>query len=165
MNYEEIKKPLLLDASVLIDYCNTDLSVLSLAVKNINQLIVCEQILGEVNELTTNDCIDLGIKRFEPTIEQLILAPNNKALSLADNLCFIMARDSDLICVTNDKRLRSECKENGVDTMWGLEILLILNRKGKMTALSAIDIANNIAQVNPHVTPKILSIFAQKIGN
>lgn len=156
--------PLLIDANVLIDFADSDVTVLRLASRHLAPMHVLRPVLREVTQLDATDCDDLDLTLSEPTVKQLLAAGSRRrSLSFFDRLCLIVAREQGWACVTNDTALRKECGTEGVQTVWGLELLvgLVEARLGKSSALS---IATEIHQNNPrHITRAILSRLEQRL--
>jgi len=104
---------LISDANVLIDYAKSAPEILRLVSQHIRQLYVATPILAEVHDLSTEQVTDLGIEIVEPSPEQLTEANERRftetTISGIDALCYVMARDHQWICLTNDKALRNYC--------------------------------------------------------
>jgi len=153
------------DANVLIDYANADLTVLSILSREIGPVFVPDAVLDKVDQLDRNDCDQLAIRVAEPSLEQLLDAGQRRGrLAFDDSLCLILARDNGWICTTNDKALRSECAKIGVDVQWGLQLLIALVEKGELMVEDAESIASAIHETNPaFVTREILNTFKEKV--
>jgi rRNA-processing protein FCF1 len=159
------KKPrvLLMDANVLVDYQNSDFSVLGLVNTHVGQVHVLTTIIEEVDGLEIGDCERLGLKAIEPELIQLTRAAGKRGqLSFRDRLCLIVASDANFVCVTNDKPLRSACTDEGVSILWGLEIMSALVSANAMRAADAIRTAEKIHLSNPfHIPRKLVERFAK----
>ena len=84
---------LLVDANVLIDYANTDPTVLSLVARHLGPVHVPRDVLDEVRQLDEEACDRLGLLVVEGTLGQLLEAgAAGGALSFADWMCLILAR-------------------------------------------------------------------------
>lgn len=153
------------DASVLIDYCRTEKSLLKLISAHVAPIRTPIQILREVQQLTQNECPDLGVSLTDPSFQTLIEARDlTDSLSLPDRLCFLLARDEKVPCITSDKRLRVFCEANGVKPFWGLEPLLWLVATGALSKPDATTAAKAIHVINPRfITPAIVKAFADKL--
>lgn len=151
-----------MDANVLIDYQKSDFSVLGLVNKHLGEIHVLTTILEEVDGIDVVDCEWLGFKIIDPELSQLTAAASKRGqLSFCDRLSLLVAAEASLICVTNDKSLHKACKEEGVNILWGLEIMTILVRVKAMTAADAIQIAEKIHLSNPlHIPRKLVDRFA-----
>ena len=156
---------LVFDANVLIDYASTDPSVLTLVVDHIGQVHVPRDVLEEVQLLDEEHCARLGMKVAEGTTEQIVEAGAGRgALSFADWMCLIIARENRWDCVTNDGALRRECEANGINVRWGLELLLDVVAAGGMSAAGSIACAEAIAANNAWLKPEVIERFRRKAG-
>lgn len=161
-------RPLLLivDASILIDYALSDISVIALAVRHLGPVHVPLPILEEVDQLSRDDCERLGITLLDPTLEEMAAAASSPrtTLSFEDELCLVLALANGFTCVTNDKRLRRECESAGVPVRWGLELMLELVARRELTAEAATVTAQAIRRANPlHITEAILERFEKHL--
>ena len=144
-------KFLLIDADVLIDYANSELRVLEKASKYIGKILVARPLLAEVDQLDEASCKKLGLRLIDPSLEQLVESGMHRgALSFTDHLSLVLARDRKLICVTNDQRLRRACSDEGVKILWGLELMVQLVSKRRLSRLAAMKVAKKIHLANPH---------------
>lgn len=85
----------------------------------------------EVRDLSLEHAKSLRLTIVEPSDRQLAEALEKKGrLSFQDLLCLLLARDRGVPCMTNDKALRRACSMNGVEPVWGLEILVLLAGEG-----------------------------------
>lgn len=166
MIVEQAQRLLILDANVLIDFCEADHTVLSLISTYIGQIYIVTPVLDEVTLLEEGLCASLGLHIIEPDLGQLLLAAEKRgALSFKDHLCLILAKANGWICVTNDGRLRRECEAEDVPVLWGLELLALLIESGGLSPEKARDIARAIHQANPrYVGIDILNRFLRRIG-
>ncbi len=157
---------LLSDANVLIDYRDSDLSILSLVVQHVAPVHVVRDVLDEVEDLSLARCRELGLTVIDvdPTV-LLQLATLPRRLSRRDRLSFHVCRDNDWICVTNDRPLRKICGEHNVRVQWGLELMLELIPLGALSPSRALATARLIRENNPHhVTEEILTRFAAQLS-
>jgi len=159
---QQVQKLMIMDACVLIDYVKTESSVLALISRHIGPTYVVSTVLEEVKDLQNqDDLVRLGLIVLEPALEDLFAAAENYgATSFQDNLCLLSAKRHGLICVTNDKNLRKRCKQEGVETYWGLQLIAKLHKAGGLPARSAKNIARSIHEKNPkHITMEIIESF------
>lgn len=106
---------LILDANILIDFCQCDRTIVKLICNYVGQVYLTTPVLNEVKQIDEGDCQELGIILVEAELEQVVLAAEKKgSLSFQDNLCLILAKENGWACVTNDKPLRKRCKDEGV---------------------------------------------------
>lgn len=157
---------LIVDANVLIDYLGSDPGVLSLASRYLGTVFVATPLLREVSGLSQAKARRLELSLVEPTLPQLLEAAGRRGpLSFEDRLCLILARDAGWTCVTNDRRLRRECTESGVEVLWGLELMLRLVARDRLDPQEALEVVMSIHEANPHhVHRKIVQRFRIKIG-
>jgi predicted nucleic acid-binding protein len=162
------RKLLLMDANVLIDFCDADATVITLISKHIGQVHVPRPILvEEVEQIVDLDWTELAITAVEPTLEVAIEAAQQPrtGLSFHDHLCLLIARANGWTCVTNDARLRRECTADGVDVLWGLETVALLVEGGALSTKAAAEIGRQIQAANPKfITLAILDRFLKRIG-
>lgn len=159
------RKVLVVDADVLIDYANSELDPLERFCKHIGQIVVARLLLDEVDQLDEGKCLELGLEFLDPSTEQLLEAGQGSgALSFTDRLCLILARDHQLACITNDRRLRRACANQNVEVIWGLELMLRLVERKRLAPAAAMKIATKIHQSNPHhIGKNILMRFERKV--
>lgn len=159
------KSPLLLDADVLIDFCGSDLSALKLVASHLRPVRIVAPLLQEVRQLDPTTCDRHALELWQPSTEQLLAAGAKRGpLSFLDRLCLIVARDEGWTCATNDKALRQVCKEEGVRTRWGLELLIDLVEAQRLETPAALGIATEIHLSNRHhITAAILARFERRL--
>ena len=153
------------DANVLIDYRDSDITILSSVVEHIAPLYVVRDVLDQVDELSLARCRDLGLTVIDVDPEVLLKLPAlPRRLDRRDRLSFHVSRENDWICVTNDRPLRRVCEEYNVRVRWGLELMSALTRARVLPASRALTIARRIRANNPyHITEEILARFAVRI--
>lgn len=161
------ESPLILDADVLIDFCQSDISVLSIISSHLGPIHLATPVLDEVRALNERMCARLGIELVEPEIQHVILAAEERgSLSFEDKLCLFLAKDNNWICVTNEKLLQRECRKEEVKTVWGLELLAVLVEVGGITKKRASHIAASIHEQNPlYINKQVVQRFLERIGH
>lgn len=156
------------DANVLIDYAMSAPNVVRLISKHIGKLYIASLVLHELRQLGRADVEKLGIEVVEPAFGQIVEAAqirqDKSALSGEDAICFIMARDNNWVCLTNDKPLRRVCLDQRIRCVWGLEIMLDLVSQEKLSAEKAHKIAQDIQSKNHYITAKTVERFRGKLG-
>ncbi len=158
-------KDLVADANVLIDYAESDRSVLTLISRNLAAVHIPSPVFKEVHKLTEKEAADLGIDIVEPTLAQAREASAWKGTtSFQDHLCFVLARDERWTVLTNDKALRKACAGANIKCMWGIEAMAVLVETSHLTATRAMRVAKGIARVNRSITEDLLERFRTKIG-
>jgi rRNA-processing protein FCF1 len=153
---------LIVDANVLIDFCRTDQSVLTLVAHHVAVVNVAEPVLDEVDQLDRATAEALGIRIVSPDYACLSRAAQlsqRSPLQFQDWVCLLLAEAHHWICVTNDKRLRAECREREVAIVWGLELLLRLVEARALPARDAIELAEAIHRLNKRIPRKVIDAF------
>ncbi|MCX6647752.1 MAG: hypothetical protein NTY09_15545 [bacterium] len=162
------QEPMILDASVLIDFVKADRSILKLVVKNVGSLYVVDAVLGEVNQINhENELVEIGVRVIEPDMKDVDEASQMSGpTSFQDHLCYLTARRIGYVCVTNDRNLRRLCMENHVTICWGLELLIKLHKAGGISTERSIELVELIHHNNPrHINIKLVNRFKQAIGD
>ena len=158
---------LIMDACVVIDFLESDRTVIRLISETVGQVHVPLPILREeIAQLGEEHWADLGIVAVEPSLETATAAASRRAgLSFYDHLCLLIARDKGWTCVTNDGHLRRQCAAEDVPVIWGLETVALLVDAGALKRKAAAEIGQAIQQVNPrYITPAILTAYLERIG-
>lgn len=155
---------LILDACVLIDFCEADASVLTVFSQHLGAIHVAATILDEVDQLDESKAASLGLNVVEPSLAQLgASAVKRGRLSAADHLCLVLARENGWTCVSNDKALRTACKEEGIPVLWGLEIIALTVDACVLSIEEAERIAWRINETNPFITKDLVALFVSKL--
>ena len=106
---------LLADADVLIDYRESELAILALVARHVGRVTVLPSVLDEVEDVTVQDCDELGIEIVEVETERMLQAAAiGSQVSFNDRLCLLTCRGEGWTCVTNDGALRRLCERHGV---------------------------------------------------
>ena len=154
---------IILDANVVIDFRDSDRTILRLFSREIEKLGIPAGVLIKVNKFAKEDCEDLGIEvLYLDSMELSLITPSGR-LAPDDLECAVIAVGRGMTVCTNDKPLRNKCEENDVDLLWGLELLLILVEKKKLNKGKAIKVAENIKETNHYITQEILTNFRNKL--
>lgn len=153
------------DANVLIDYLNADLTVLGLLSKAMSPVYVSDAVLENVNGIDRHGCDEVGLVVAQPSLDQMLEAGDRRTkLAYDDWMCLILARDNGCLCITNDKALRTECTKAGVKVLWGLELMFSLASHGVLEIEEAEAIAWRIHEKNSaFVTEAIVNRFTKKL--
>lgn len=155
---------LICDACVLIDYADTNPKILSLVSEHIGPVLVTPQALEKTVLMDEKDANALGLTVIEPENELFVEAAALAVpLSESDHLIFLLAKQEGYLCWTNDAGLKKLCEDNGIDTYWGLEAMLILCDGGHLNRDAAIRTARHIHKLNIYITDKVLSDFTARI--
>ncbi len=152
---------LLADADVLIDYRESELEILELVVEHVGRVVVLAPVLGEVRGVTKTRCASLGVEVVEVETERLLRAAKvESSVSFNDRLCLVACREEGWTCVTNDGALRRLCLRHGVETRFGLGLMVDLVAEGALTRRRAVAVARQIQAANPlHVNERVLERF------
>ena len=152
---------LLADADVLIDYRESDLTILGLVARHVGRMAVLESILDEVRGVTPTECAQLGIEIVEVETERMLQAAEvESSVSFNDRLCLVVCREAGWTCVTNDGALRRLCRRHGVETRFGLGLMVDLVAARALTRRRAVAVARRIQASNPlHINDRVLRQF------
>jgi hypothetical protein len=155
---------LLLDACVLIDYRDADISILTVVSREVGPVAIARPVLDEVDGF--DESAAAGLEVVDCAIDLLDDALRGPGpLSFADWVSLIVARQRRWTCVTNDVSLRQACEAESVAVKWGLELMLDAVGVGVITPERALATAVAIHEANPlFVTAAILGRFAARLG-
>jgi hypothetical protein len=154
---------LILDACVLIDFCESDQSILALVSKHVGKIHVASPVFEEVGQLDESSARTLGIDVVEPDLEMLAAAARTRGrMSVQDRLCFLLAKANGWTCVSNDGALRRVCLAEGVELLWGLEMMGLAVEAGALPGDVAEAVARVIQESNPYVTEEIVAAFVAR---
>ena len=160
------KLPLIIDASALIDYCESDLSILSLFSRTVQPVYVGKAALDKVEQLSESKARRNRIQVIMPDIDLALEAAKERGpLAYDDRETLLLARTHGWCCLTNDKALRRECQKERVQVQWGLEPMKILVSRSVITVTRALSVARKISLSNPaFVTATIVDQFEHEIN-
>lgn len=93
--------------------------------------------------------------------ERLVQAAEvESSVSFNDRLCLVACREEGWTCVTNDGALRRLCDRYGVETRFGLGLMVDLVAAGAVTKRRAVAVARQIQASNPlHINERVLARF------
>ena len=105
---------------------------------------------------------------MEPELSDIFEATKRLGqTSFHDQLCLLTCLQlnaKDLLVLPNDTNLRKACKDERVECLWGLELLLILYKKGGILSKDVVEIVEKIHRTNPkYITKNIVKEFRKKI--
>mgnify|MGYP001180472457 CR=1 FL=1 len=158
----------IMDACVVIDFVNAEKDILKLFAEFMGPLYIVSPVIEEINGIDgEKELVELGFSVIEPEIEDAYKAGESLGpLSFQDWICLLTAKRHGFICVTNDKKLREVCNQEGVRTLWGLGFIVELYKAGGITYEHAICIARKIHESNPkHISNKIFEKFKKDISS
>ena len=157
---------MIIDACALIDFIESERSVLPNIVEYVGPLFVVSPVIGEVRAIEDEqELIDLGLTVKEVEIEDALIAGEIIGpVSFEDYLCYLTAKRCGYTCITNDKNLRKICTKEKVPIIWGLELIAKLHSYNGIKTNDAINIAKLIHKNNPkHITQEIVERFIKSI--
>lgn len=154
----------LTDANVLIDYVKADRELFHLLCSLFKSVKVPFDILNEVNELTLKQAQEFTIDVYYPEPETYFEASNEvKRISFQDHVCFIDAKKYGWAVITNDKSLKEYCNLEGIETFWGLQVVMLMVEEYLLTKRAAVKIAKTIVKNNPRIHEDVLRDFEEKV--
>lgn len=145
------------DANILIDYIDADEDILRKLVTYWGTVYVPDRVLMEVHGFTEARAVELGLTIIESPLQ----LEKHPALSVQDSICLHFAIQEGWTCITNDKRLRRECQNNGGSVIWCFEMLNLLVEASQITKEQALEIAEKITKTNPSIPPSVLVFFKE----
>ena len=156
---------LLADADVLIDYRDSDLTILKLVSEHIGPVRVLREVLNEAPGISDRQCTRLGIEIVQLETELLLEAGGlSRSLSVTDRHCVIACERNRWTLVTNDGVMRRVCRERTIRLRWGLTLMIDLVFAGVLTEARAIEVAAMIQGANPtHITPNLINRFHARL--
>ena len=161
--------PIITDANVLIDYAESDITMLALYSDKIEKVIIPSVILEEVEQISSDDCFKYGFDVVEENIEVLFEASNAQhgPLSFQDKVCLYLAKNmGDVTCITNEKALLKFCEQDKIPTKRGLKLLLELVKHEHISHDEAIGVVYAIHESNPlHIHQGVIEEFINLLGN
>lgn len=153
----------LADASLLIDLCNVNRDIINLFAQCEGGICVIRNVLEEVLKLSEEEASQRGVRILDPDITIYHEAAGiQDGLSFADHICLIIARQQGLVLITNDKRLKNECKQQDIPVLWELEAVGLLVRKKLLTKSAAANFAEELQLTNPWIDGTIIKKFLDK---
>ncbi len=154
------RKAAICDANVLIDFVKADEGVLAMFAGYWESVFVPDLVLSEVRQLNADRAESLGLTIIQTPLD----LPDVPGLSYQDRACLHFAVKERWVCIANDRRLRNECQRCGVETVWGLEMLLLLVGSGALPEPRARRVATKIHGDNPQIERKVLDDFLVKLA-
>ena len=105
------------------------------------------------------ECLEDG---WEDTCEQ------RTSVSFNDHLCLVVCREEGWTCVTNDGALRRLCERHGVETRFGLGLMVDLVAAGALTRRRAMAVArrmqaSNLLHINNRVLTRLLDALDSRV--
>lgn len=154
---------LIVDACVLIDYCDADPSVLRVISRAVGEIRVASPVLDEVDGLDESAATALGLVVVEPSFAMFAAAAVKRgSLSVRDHVCLLLAKEEGWTCVSNDKALRNACKREDISVLWGLEMMGLAVEARALPPSAAAEIAQRIGEVNPTIGAALIKRFIER---
>jgi len=158
-------KTVITDANVLIDYLVIDKKILKLIPSLFKEATIPIDVLNEVEQITENQIKAYGFTVYYPEPDTYYKAVNSSnGLSYEDNICIIDCQKNGWGIVTNDTKMRKKCEEEGLELFWGLQLIVILVEKGRLSKEEAIKASEKIENSNPRITEGDIKKFKNKIN-
>lgn len=159
------RREFIIDANALIDYCESDIAVLSLVSTHVGSIHIARGTFHKVNQLTTAAAAKHHMEIVTPDLETILAATATRgALAHDDRETLLITKKYNWTCITNDKALRRECASENVPVLWGLEPMRLLVEYGLTTRSHVIKTARLIQRANPrYITSEILTRFEEQI--
>jgi hypothetical protein len=155
------RKAAICDANVLIDFVKADENVLAMLANYWEGCLVPDIVLAEVQQLSVDRAKSLGLTIIETPVD----IPDAEGLSFQDRACLYFATREGWVCIANDRRLRNECQRRGMQTVWGLEMLLLLVESGALAEPRAKRMAMKIHAENSQITKKVIDDFLGELNS
>lgn len=152
------------DASVLIDYLETDPEILELANARFG-LLITGPVFDEVDQLCDPHALgmELVVLEHDQATACLEIQRSRPALSFADASCIILARSRSLEVLTSDRALRNSCEALGVPTRRSLALLQLLVESRDIDDLRALESAKRVIESNPRMPRDLLREFRRQL--
>jgi rRNA-processing protein FCF1 len=133
---------------------------------HLGRVVVSPPIIDEVDGFAMDDCANLGLDIFNPTLDEYMEAAGHKVagLSAEDYLCLILSKRLQAICLTNDKALHKACRGQNVSCMCGLRPMLALADTGVLPPKEALEIARAIYSNNMYITDTVIEQFEEELA-
>ncbi|MBD3219386.1 MAG: hypothetical protein GF310_14025 [candidate division Zixibacteria bacterium] len=157
----------IIDANVLIDFCDSDLNILRLFSTEIGSVHIGRSTFDKVDQLSESKANKHDLTIIAPSLSIALEAGKKRgALAYDDHETLLLAKEQGLTVITNDKALRRECKKEGVQILWGLEPLKLLTEKAVISVKEACRIATIIHKNNSfYISCEILARFVKQVKN
>ena len=162
---QEPNRSFIIDANVLIDYCDSELDILSMYSQHVGDVYIARSTFNKVKQLKESQAEKYHLNIMTPDSDIITAAARSRGpLAYDDHETLLLAKANGLTCITNDKTLRRECKIEGVPNLWGLEPMKALVRRGVLARSKALIIAGKIQAKNPgFITDEIIKRFESEI--
>ncbi|MBQ9371890.1 MAG: PIN domain-containing protein [Thermoguttaceae bacterium] len=162
---------LLLDACVvsnMIRLYDSKIDVVSLVTQHVGAVYVPNVILQEVRKaFNIDDPRDYSLNVLETPsrirFDAARLHNEREKISENDYCCFLLAKERDYVCVTNDKDLQNTCIRHGVKSKWELELLLSLYECGAIDYDYAVTYLLELKKISSRISPKVERDYMERL--
>ena len=148
------------DANIIIDYSSCDMFLLTAMTRLFQKVYVPYLVLYELTDVSEKALIDARIELMETSIETSPV----KGLSTEDWACVLAVKQTEGLCITNDRKLRSVVSDMGYDVLWGLETLLEMWRNRIITKAKAKKCGLGICERNMYISADVKRDFLEKLS-
>ena len=148
------------DANVLIDFAECGSVLIGALPRLFNKVFVPYLVMFEVQNISEQELIALGIEMLETPIE----APQNKGLTIEDWACFLAVQEKKCACITNDRKLRSVIQKAGYKAFWGLETLMKMCEARILSKAQTKRFGIRICERNPYITDDVKNAFLKMLS-
>lgn len=161
----ESKTAYIIDANALIDYCDSDLQMISLFSQKLGSVYIARSTFDKVEQLNATIAKRNHLLIQMPDLDTIAAAAAERSsLAPDDKETLLLAKRNKWICITNDKPLRRECEAEGVTCLWGLESMKMLVQEGEISPSKAISVAKTIQIANPgFISDDIVGRFEKQV--
>ena len=146
-------KLLLADANIIIDLVQVGgLGLIGDLIRfGIAEIFMPRTVYDEVaKEVSESQIAELGITILpvQASVAIRVLEYPDQKLSRPDRTLLLLAVDNGYGVWSNDKRLRANCADKGVDVYWEFQLLSELVTTGHLAKATLIDFARKVEEVN-----------------
>lgn len=158
-------KEFIIDADVLIDYRDSDCTVISLFSSQVGRLHIGRATFQKVKNFSEATANQLGLDIETPDEKLADKAQKRRGkLSYDDHEILLLAAQNSWVCITNDNALGAQCSTEEVERIRGLEPMKLLVKTGDLSLTKALKIAKMIQRNNPgFITEAILHQFEEQL--
>lgn len=159
-----MKKELLVsDANVLIDFHSAEPELLVFLCKEFN-VKISKVVMDEIEEFTHAQAIEFGMEIIDSEDMQEIHKIESSRLSFQDKSCIVLSQRLKASCLTNDKSLKNYLTNLGIQTYWGLQILLLFVERNYLSKDRVEKIAKQIFETNCRYGENTKDNFQVQLG-
>lgn len=155
---------LVTDANVMIDFYQADPELIEALCLEF-QVKISKTVMDEIIEFTSAQAGAFGIEIIETEDSVGLLPLKLKGLSFQDKSCILLTKKLKASCLTNDSTLKNYLDSEGLKTYWGLEMLLLLIEKGRLTKEKVREAAEKIFQINLRFSEPVKKQFWKNWDN